>query len=499
MCSLQSAASNKGEGMMVRSNLRQLVRMLSAVSLATAFSLPGTVVGASDVTYTASGPNVLVSNCSGQNAEVEQAVDRTLGYIYEEWMGCGGIAFARSTDGGRTFSAPIAPPGSVGSDFNSWDPALAVGPDGTVYAAFMRAKNSQWYPVVDASFDHGQTFAQSVPLIPPDSKNWGDRDFIAVGPATASNPKGTIYVTYDYGPERTSVTFICSSSGSCAFLTGDLNVVLQQSTDGGLTWSPMSYVSPGFPASGGDSGPMVVDSSGAIDVLYQGYQIYNTTTYAMNPAYSYFTSSSGCTVTSLDRGGLSCNWSAPVQVGGTQSGTMSLWEWWIDGDIGIDAGGNLYATWDTQVGSLDGSTWTSDTGWLSYSRNGGKTWSRAVQVPPENGAFPHIMEVAGGGAGIAYVTWLSSSNGIGYAEYLRTYAIGSGWLPIAGATGPDTSTYTVSGSLFGSTSVWPGDTTGISALPATSASPAQVIVSWGSTDGATDKKDEIWSQDVQVT
>jgi len=99
-------------------------------------------------------------------------------------MGCGGISFASSADGGKTFSQPIAPPAFVGSDFNSWDPALAVGPDGTVYASFMRAKDSQWYPVVDASFDYGQTFVQSVPLIPPNSKNWADRVFIAVGPAT---------------------------------------------------------------------------------------------------------------------------------------------------------------------------------------------------------------------------------------------------------------------------------------------------------------------------
>jgi hypothetical protein len=475
-------------------DLRLMIKTLGALmGVATALTGPSIALAVSGITYTVNPQDSIVSNCSGQNAEVEQAVDPN-GYIYEEWMGCGGISFARSTNGGITFSDPIAPPGSVGSGFNSWDPALAVGPDGTVYAAFMRAKDSQWYPVVDASNDHGQTFYQSVPLIPPDSKNWGDRDFIAVGPATKANPHGTIYVTYDYGPERTSVTFICASSGSCAFLTGDLNVVLQQSTDGGLTWSPMSYVSPGFPASGGDSGPMVVDQSGHIDVLYQGYDIYNTTTYAMNPAFSYFTASSGCTVTSSSRGGLTCNWSTPALVGGRQSGTMSLWEWWIDGDISMDSAGNLYATWDTQVSNLDGSSWTSDSGWLSFSVDGGKTWAPAIQGPPENGPFPHVMEVSGGGSGVAYVTWLSSSNRAGYAEYLRTYAIGKGWLAISGATGADASTLTVSGSLYGNSSVWPGDTTGISTL-----SPTNVIVSWGSTNGPSDKKDEIWASNIQVS
>jgi hypothetical protein len=49
------------------------------------------------------------------------------------------------------------------------------------------------------SFDHGTSFTQSSSLVPPDAKNWGDRDFIAVG------PDGTVYVTWDYGPERTSM------------------------------------------------------------------------------------------------------------------------------------------------------------------------------------------------------------------------------------------------------------------------------------------------------
>ncbi len=301
------------------------------VGLVTALAAPAAALSATAGTTDNIGPITNVSaSCAGQNAEVEQAADPRLGYVYETWMGCNGIAFARSTDGGRSFGTPLSVPGSVGSNLNSWDPAVTVAPDGTVYAAFMLAKSSQWYPVVAASFDHGATFTQVSSLLPPDQKNWGDRDFIAVG------PDGTVYVTWDYGPERTSVTYLCASNGSCAFATGDLNVVIQKSADRGKTWSAMSDISPGFPASGGDSAPIVVEPGGRIDALYQGYQITNTTTYAMNPAYSYFTSST-------DQGS---TWSTPVRVGG-QNGTMSLAEWWIDGDIALDAGGNLYATWDT--------------------------------------------------------------------------------------------------------------------------------------------------------
>src|SRR4029077_8610201 len=214
------------------------IGVLSAIALmgaitATAAAPPG-------ATYTLGKITNLSASCSGQNAEVLQAVDRTLGYVYEEWMGCRGIGFAGAPDGGRTLGAPISVPGSVGSNRNAWDPTVAVAPDGTVYAAFMIAQSSQYYPVVATSFDHGVTFPQVAALTPPDPKNWGDRPFIAAGAG------GTVYVTWDYGPNRTSITYLCATAGSCAFATGDLNVVIQRSSDHGKTWSSLNPVSPGF-------------------------------------------------------------------------------------------------------------------------------------------------------------------------------------------------------------------------------------------------------------
>src|SRR5262249_2832782 len=147
--------------------------------------------------------------------------------------------------------------------------------------------------------DHGRTFPGIRRLVPRKRHNWGDRDFIAVA------PDGTVYLTWDYGPSANKVTFICSNGGSCAFATGDLNVVLQKSTDGGRNWSRIIHVSPGFPASGGDSAPLLVQPGGRVDVLYQGYHITNRTTYTMTPAHTYFTAST-------DHG---ATWSPPVRVG----------------------------------------------------------------------------------------------------------------------------------------------------------------------------------------
>jgi hypothetical protein len=142
---------------------------------------------------------------------------------------------------------------------------------------------------------------------------------------------------------------------------------------------------------------------------------------------------------------------------------MSLAEWWIDGDIGTDAAGNLYATWDTQGSNPDGSA--NDVGWLSYSTDHGARWSAPLQVPPDQLNVPHIMEVTGGGAGTAYVSWLSDSSPAGYALYVRAFSVTHGWLsgPAQISTG------------YGSSAVWPGDTTGLSAL-----SPTDIVAGWGS-------------------
>jgi hypothetical protein len=371
------------------------------------------------------------SGLPAQNAEVEEAADPRTGFVYAEWIATNGIGFARSTDGGYHFGRAQLLPRSAGA----WDPAVAVAPDGTVYAAFMNSTKQHSFPVVAASFDQGKTFPQVSALVPRKRGNWGDRDFIAVA------PDGTLYLTWDYGPSAKKVKVICSPSGSCGYSNGDLNVVLQRSTDGGRTWGPIIHVSPGFPASGGDSAPLLAEPGGRIDLEYQGYHIYNRKTYAMRPGHTYFTSSAD--------GGKT--WSAPVRVGPRRL-TMSLAEWWIDGAIGSDSAGNLYITWDSQARTKAGKR---DTGWLSYSTDHGRTWSPLIRVTPDTDNATHIVQVAGGRPGVAYVGWLADNSARGYAQYLRVFSIRHGW---------ETKPIQVS-RQFGRRPVWPGDTFGITVLP----------------------------------
>lgn len=390
------------------------------------------------------------SQCPGQNDEVEQAVDPSRGYVYEEWMGCDHLlAVAASADGGMHFGPPVVLADSAGG----WDPSIAVAPNGTVYAAFMRSSPRHAFPVVEASFDHGATFPQVSMLVPAQPINFGDRDFTAVGPT------GTVYLTWDYGPSAARVTLTCGKGGSCAFATGDLNIVMQTSTTGGRSWTPMVHVSPGYPASGADSAPLLVEPDGRIDVDYQGYHMTSLTKLTMSTASSFFTSSAD--------GGTS--WSAPAQI--SPAGlSMDRTEWWIDGDVAADTAGNLYATWDSQVAGRD-------VGWLAVSTNHGRTWSRLLRVTPDTDGATHIVQVAGGSPGIAYVGWLADSSPQGYALYLRPFSISKGWL-----SAPMRISRT-----FGNPAIWPGDTFGISTEPAAATGPhagwPRVVVSWGSAVG----------------
>lgn len=393
--------------------------------------------------------------CSGQNAEVEEATGAPR-YVYELWIGCGGIGFARSTDGGLHFGKAVTMPDSSGS----WDPAIAVAPDGTVYAAYMHAANGYMYPVVAASFDHGASFPQVSSDLPPVKGNWGDRDFIAV----ARN--GDVYVTYDYGPSAANVKLLCSSSGSCAYGYGQLNAVIQKSTDGGRTWGPVTPIEPTYPDGGGYSAPLVTQPDGTIDVLYISHPT-DPGTLKLHPGYEYFTSSRN-----------SSAWpSSPLRMW-PGKGTLSLPEWWVDGDIGTDVAGNLYATWDTQ-------TARGDIGYLTSSRDGGRTWSQPVRVTPDTDNAMHNVEVVGGRPGIAYVAWQTDASPRGYATYLRPYSIVRGWL------GP---AIRVS-SRFGSKKIWPGDTFGIAVLhggPGT-----RIALSWGSAVGGS-KDSQIYESVVTL-
>jgi hypothetical protein len=404
------------------------------------------------------GPVTAVSHpCRHGNAEVQTASDAASGLVYSAWISCRSIGFSLSADGARTWRPPVLLPGSVGH--LAWDPAITVGSSGKLYVAFMVLAGPEIYPVVDISADHGRSFTVSR-LGAPHPGDFGDRDWIAVG------PHDQIYVTWDYAPSRRQVQVVCFKGGSCAYRAGDLNEVLQTSADGGKTWSSITPLAPGYPDSGSISGPIVVTPRGRIDVLYIRYGIAPAAL-TLGTAHEFFTSSA-------DNGR---TWSRPVRLG-PGGVTISPRTWWIDGSLATDSAGNLYAAWDTQNGG-------TDIGWLSYSTSDGQSWSQPLRVTTGNAGAANIIQVLGGAARTAYVGLLTNSSGAGYAGYVRAFSVGRGWR---------TGLTRISGAAYGKASVWPGDTIGLAPLPGgAGAGPGhrQIVATWGSAIGG--KISGIWS------
>jgi hypothetical protein len=392
--------------------------------------------------------------CAGQNSEVEEA-RAAPGYVFADWIGCGGIGFARSVNDGGSWSRGVMVPGSAG---DSWDPSIAVGPDGTLYVAYMHhtvvGRSAYMQPMVAVSRNHGASFAFVSADMPPVKGNWGDRDFITV------SRTGKVYLTWDYGPSAAEVKLLCSGGGSCAYSAGDMNAVIQTSVNGGKTWGPITHLEPDFPIGGGYAAPLVTGSNGSVDVVYIGHPT-TPGTLKLHPGWEWFTSS---------RDGV--HWPAHTMKLWPSKGTLSLPEWWIDGDIGVDAAGNLYITWDTQTAA-------GDIGWLTWSTDGGSHWSAPVRVTPDTDHSPHITEVAGNGSGTAYVGWQTSAGGH-WSTYLRPFSIRSGW------TAPAIRVSARSGNE----KIWPGDTFGMSVF-----SPGEIGLTWGSAVG-TSKNSEIYASEV---
>ncbi len=437
--SSSGSASARPVGMSVGSRTAVPVALVRSLGLV-ALSAPSAAVGSM----------VEVNGSLGTfNAEVESAVDPVTGYVYDEWIANDGIGFARSRDGGASFDPAFILPGS--QNFydpatpkvfaSSWDPAVVVSQDGVVYAAFMYAtsfNNPAGSPYVAVSLDHGATFGTATPVIIPPKQSFSDRDFIAVA------PDGTVYVTWNFAPLAKRIAFLCSPTGSCSYAKGDFNLLITASHDQGRTWSTPNVVTPNFPRGGSLEGPVVVGADGEIFVQFDVFATAQND--RLSPGQEWFTSSKDGGVT----------WSTPFLLSGPYTVQQAVW--WIEGTLAIGPDGTLYAAWDVQTDQ-------GDIGFVRYSTDQGVTWSPMIRVTPDVNDAAHIMQVAAGEGGVAYVGWLTNNTAAGawgvYAATLTT------------STNTVGSVVQVS-SQVGDPAWWPGDTLGMAYL-----GNGKVSFSWG--------------------
>lgn len=131
----------------------------------------------------------------------------------------GDILFARSTDGGRTFSEPlnlsndIAGSGKGRLTKDTWDNGsldLAKGPEGNLYAAWTEYEGTLW---CSRSTDQGVTFSQPVSVAGHRGKHR------ARGPALAVDTQGVVYLAWTVGEEEAAdIHFSTSLDQGRAFM-----------------------------------------------------------------------------------------------------------------------------------------------------------------------------------------------------------------------------------------------------------------------------------------
>jgi hypothetical protein len=159
----------------------------------------------------------------------------------------GEIFFARSTDGGATFSDALnlsnseAGAGKGRLTRERWDNGsvdLAEGPDGHLYAAWSEYEGRLW---VSRSTDGGATFAVPVHVA-------GDDDRPARAPALAVAGDGTVHLAWTVGQDPAA------------------DIHLATSMDGGQSFGEPQIVAPG----GGhaDAPKIAVDSQGRLHLVY---------------------------------------------------------------------------------------------------------------------------------------------------------------------------------------------------------------------------------------
>lgn len=419
----------------------------------------GAVPAASPAMLSPNHANVLVSsNMSGPNAEVEQLYNPVNHVLYEVWIANYSIGFAYSTDRGASFQGQMVVPGSQyffnSTYIYSWDPSIALFPNGTIAVAFMHEfLNGSISPVVDLSFNGGNTFPVHSVVNPVNNASFSDRDFIAVA------PNGTMYVTWNYAPSRSMVKTLCPPGGSCYYATGDFNGVISHSSDLGKTWSKPSVFSPYYPYGGMVAAPIVIAPNGTIMILYEDYNM--SSSHAVEKGYNYFIESSDGGVT----------WSKRVMIGPSPGAYLPNTDWWIDGAIMLGSNGEIYTSYDVTIKGVD-------VPYLSYSLNGGSSWSN-VKVAGSTTNYDHLIQPVGGPNGTVLLGWVTNSSLPGLTAFVRIYSTETGSFLTPAEKMSD---------FYGFNYAWGGDTLGISMIPGNTAA-----MSWGALEPGTQNAEIYYS------
>jgi hypothetical protein len=312
--------------------------------------------------------------CSGVKAQNDPQIEvASDGSVYAVWMNdyTPGVVFARSTDHGATWTAPVAVK-TKAMRFTD-KPILAISANGRdVYIAF---NSSDSYVV--ASHDFGAHFGT------PFKTNTDGRYYFAGGGVVLANG-----------------TAVFAESSFTQTSTGNVFTHVMRSTDGGTTWTQSTVaVTPEQPTC--TAGGCPVDYYGTIPALAADANgklvlTYTGPTVAKGPQRAYALRSSDNGVT----------WSAPVDVAGPAGANSNFTA------IAGRGNGDFRMFFMDDRNGVD--NWNT---WYRTSSDGGATWSAEVDISDATSGPSYVHptgfgepygdygEIAITAAGKAYATW----------------------------------------------------------------------------------------------
>src|SRR5258708_3620040 len=156
--------------------------------------------------------------------------------VYAAWTkfttGGDQIVFSRSTDGGTTFSNPLA----ISPDYNNnhvggrQGAAVKVGPDGTVYVVWLDTVDKQAVERLSISHHGGKTFPG-----PNITGATVTHDFVSPVPGSSFRQDARTFPSLSIAPNGT--LYVAWSNRTGDPTSGHAVVVVTKSTDDGLTWT----------------------------------------------------------------------------------------------------------------------------------------------------------------------------------------------------------------------------------------------------------------------
>jgi len=250
----------------------------------------------------------------------------------------GEILFARSIDGGVSFSPPLNLSNSKGGDgkgrltkevWHNGSFDLAVGRDGTLYAAWTEYGGPLWF---SRSSDGGESFSAPQRIA-------GNQAVPARAPTLAAGPGRTVYLAWTIGETQAAAIRVATSH------------------DGGVTFGPPVMAAPAIAYA--DAPKLAVDAGGMLHLAYAQSAGGPFDLYRVHYARSA-------------DGGRS--FEAPREVSSPLPATAQSAAYPM---LSIDAENNVYVAWELFPGRRQYSRGLA----LSYSRDAGKNFAPPVMVP----------------------------------------------------------------------------------------------------------------------